>query len=197
MTRHGSGDDGDTGPGRPKTKIVYFREVLMGDVRKLKAESNQVPSAGGGARDLRVRPVGTFDEPMRQMFPNASGEPGVHTGTIYWLDSAGGTRSATVEYWRPTDVRPGESRIARINKLRCWAIDEQEYIRDVANNNSWFFLLVLDDDGCVWARFVKEQTIPSMHRILRDFFNKRINKCRSKHRTICGAIDLSTGKEYP
>ena len=37
-------------------KRLVYKEVLPGDLRKARGESNDDAAAGGGARDLRLRP---------------------------------------------------------------------------------------------------------------------------------------------
>lgn len=181
--------------GRPS--IVYFREAFPGDVLKLKAESN-ISQTGGGARDLRVRPANKFDEVMLQIFTEPTEKPGVFQQVIHWESpNTGHVKTATAEYWRPTEVRPNESRIARIHELDCWAIDEAAYVEDRKKSVKWFFLLVLDNNGLAWARLVRESAIPEMNQTIRAFFQKRITSCTLENKTICGAIDLPNNKEYP
>lgn len=103
----------------PKPTVIraIYREVKPGDLRKLQAESNDDPSAGGGARDLRF-PAAGFDTEFKQMFTRgARGARGreIRVATIHYLDDLGAPQTTTMEYWPPTVSRRTEVRIARIH----------------------------------------------------------------------------------
>ena len=48
--------------------LVVFKQLVEGDLRKFKAESNDADT-GGGARDLRFRPYDRFDGAFERLFP--------------------------------------------------------------------------------------------------------------------------------
>lgn len=98
--------------------LVVYKEVVEGDLRKLRAESNDNPGAGGGARDLRL-PSKTFRPVMNHIFTReAVGRGGrlIRVADMIYLDAAREPRLTTLEYWPPTAARPREDRISKIHK---------------------------------------------------------------------------------
>lgn len=96
---------------------AVYREIKEGDIRKLQAASNDDPSAGGGARDLRF-PASGFDAVLRKIFSkDAKGRGGrsIRKGSFIYLDDKGITRATELDYWPPTDSRSSEVRIATIH----------------------------------------------------------------------------------
>lgn len=100
----------------PKPVLLVYRELVAGDLRKLKAESNDDSSSGGGARDLRL-PWRTFRPIMHQMFDTEStgkgGKP-IRTARIIYKGAAG-PEYTTLEYWPATESRPSEDRVAKVH----------------------------------------------------------------------------------
>lgn len=110
-------------------------------MRKIDAQSNDADT-GGGARDLRF-PDRPFRPALERLFPevgDVKGRP-VQRGHLVWEDPAGNRQSQPVEYWPPTDARPGEGRIARIHELQ-----PLQHPPD-AEGKAVVLLLVLDDSG--------------------------------------------------
>lgn len=103
---------------KPTVLRAVYREIKEGDLRKLNAESNDDPSAGGGARDFRF-PASGFDLILRQMFTvpdvGARGRP-IRTASVTYLDDLGRTQVTRMEYWPPTESRRTEVRIAKIHE---------------------------------------------------------------------------------
>lgn len=95
-------------------RIVY-KEILAGDLRKLRGESNDTPS-GGGARDLRF-PWRAFRPVMHLIFTRQETRGGrtYRSADVNYVDGAGTRRSATLEYWPATPSRPAEDRVARVH----------------------------------------------------------------------------------
>jgi hypothetical protein len=97
--------------------LVVYKEIVGGDMRKLLAESNDDPSQGGGARDLRF-PTRAFDPVLRLMFNKDKTGPrgqAIRVGNFLYLDHDGKPDNTELEYWPPTNTRKSESRIARIH----------------------------------------------------------------------------------
>lgn len=97
---------------------AVYREIKEGDIRKLQAESNDDPNAGGGARDLRF-PKSGFDTVLRQIFTgNVTGarSRAIRVATVSYLDKSGVSKTTKLEYWPPTASRPTEVRIAKIHE---------------------------------------------------------------------------------
>src|SRR5690348_4533593 len=98
-------------------KRVVFMEIVPGDLRKFRAESNDSPS-GGGARDLRFRPFEVFDEIFAKLFPGnrteqrrrggMTSDVEIRVGRLSWQDSRGEYQSKEATFEPPTDVRPDE-----------------------------------------------------------------------------------------
>lgn len=122
----------------PRPVLIFWQELLPGDLRKIEARSAEA-ATGGGARDLRF-PDASFRPVLERMFPEAGGVQGrpVRRGTLVW-DAEDGRHQQVVEYWPPTDARPGEGRLARINEI--------EPIRNPPDTHGGplILLLVLDD----------------------------------------------------
>lgn len=179
-------------PGNPV--LLVFREILDGDIKKVRAESNITPS-GGGARDLRFPKSDTFGPIVARLFPNPTGQEGVVHSLIYW-DENGGLQSADIKFWRPTDARPNEARIGKINLVRKWLIDEAAYRAAQQNGSKWFFLLLLDDNNRVWAQVLREEILDNQTPIVRDYIRHRIRET-PPNKTVFGALDFITGDTYP
>lgn len=97
--------------------LVVYKEIVGGDMRKLLAESNDDPTTGGGARDLRF-PTRAFDPVLRLMFDQDQISPrgrAIRVGDFLYLDRDDELQATQLEYWPPTDTRKSESRIARIH----------------------------------------------------------------------------------
>ena len=85
-------------------KLVIYKKIVDGDLRKFSATSNDQPS-GGGARDLRFSPAGEFMTAFEKMFPHR--ENNVLYGRFSWA----GYDSTDVFINPPTNSRPNEIRI--------------------------------------------------------------------------------------
>lgn len=175
-----------------KPVLVFFQEVKRGDLLKAMAQSNDADT-GGGARDLRM-PQAVADR-IGEMFPHATTDPGVTQGTINW-NVGGKVGSAEVELWRPTDARPGESRIARIPQIRSWVIPRLDLERAMAEGRRLFYVLTLDDAGKVWADVLDEAAFDLQDPGIVQFLKKRM-KDTPPHHSVRGIIDFRTGRTYP
>lgn len=96
------------------TRIVY-KEVLGGDLRKLRGESNDTPS-GGGARDLRF-PWRAFRPIMHLIFTHTEtrGDSEFRTTVVNYVDDAGQRQTTSLEYWPATPSRPSEDRVSKVH----------------------------------------------------------------------------------
>lgn len=180
---------GSRRPGRPMR--ILFQELTPGTARKAQARSADAPS-GGGARDIRIRPHSEVREFMERLFPRErverrrSREGGaeapitIRVGTATWGD---GRVETELEYWPPTNARPGEGRITRISSLPPLA-NPPEDPTDVV------VLFVQDEEGLIWVRYATldglERSLPEVRdRILRCLDNPQGG------RIATGYIDLS------
>ncbi len=179
-----------------KPVLLFFQQILPGDVRKQRAKSNDA-TTGGGARDLRIRPAQLFAPLLLPMFPHPTGQAGVTQNDVFWVNAQGGVESATIELWRPTEARPDETRLARITAIESWIVNQDEYAKARAAGKVWFFLLVMDADSRVWARTYEERhwRDPKASAEVRDYFLKRI-KATPKGQSVRGFMNFITGETY-
>lgn len=96
--------------------LMFYKEILPGDLRKLQAASNNDAHAGGGARDLRV-PKNAFGGVMRRIFTKDVTVRGkdVRAADVTYLDALGQPQTTRLLYWPPTKARPSEERIAQVH----------------------------------------------------------------------------------
>jgi hypothetical protein len=110
------------GLGLPDVRLVVYKEILGGDLRKFRAESHDSPT-GGGARDLRLRPHSGFAPIFARMFPGERIEyrrrngirvqVRIAVGAFHWQDEETGVHhQSEATYWPPTSAREGEGRIS-------------------------------------------------------------------------------------
>lgn len=173
--------------------LTVFRQVLPGDVRKLRAESNDADT-GGGARDLRFRGQPVVRQLLR-MFTQPTAERGVMRGRIHWATNPG-TGHADVELWRPTQARPNEVRLNTIHRIGGWAVTDQEFNAAIAAGRRLFFILTLDTQDRIWASIFDEAYLPEQTQIFRDHLAARAAATRNG-RAITGAIDFARNETFP
>lgn len=179
----------------PDPRLLVFREVLPGDVRKQRAESND-SATGGGARDLRFRHGDEMSPILTRMFPSPADEEGVTRGNVCWVDSDRRVQTAEIEFWRPTDARPNEVRLGCIYNVLSWNVDDAAYQESQRNGQRWFYYLVLDGRGRVWARLFRQEHLANENPLVRDYVRQRIADTPG-NRAIFGSIDLITGETCP
>jgi len=143
-------------PTAGKPVAVFFQEVVLGDLRKFNAESNDSPT-GGGARDLRISPVTDYWERLLDFFPER-----VSDREYYGYIHSGESRPK-ITLMGPTVSRHNECRICRISQINAWYINQQEYDDIIAAGHKWIYLLILDDQGRVWASKFSTDKLHRMH----------------------------------
>jgi hypothetical protein len=180
-------------PRRPV--LVFFQEVKPGDIRKQQAASNDARS-GGGARDLRIRPAAVFARVLSSLFPVSTDEEGVFLGRVHWYADRGTIHHAEVEFWRPTDARPGEARVGRIHTIASWTIDAEVYDAARARGLKWFYLLVKDAEGIVWAGILREENFEKERPEITEYIRARIRSTQTSH-AVRGMINFETRETYP
>ena len=178
-------------PGRPIR--ILFQEVRDATVRKAQARSADATS-GGGARDIRLRPHDEVQPFMERMFSRertkvrrsqGGGQEERITillGTATWGD---GRDTVELEYWPPTNARPGEGRIAKISSLPSLAsppVDAEGAV----------ILFVQDDTGLIWVRYSTAEGLDESVPEVGDF----ISDCLARSRPgliASGYIDFTDG----
>ena len=146
---------------------IVFKRILEGDVKKLRAKSNDNPTEGGGARDFRFNPWPTFEPVFARMFPKVDTrttvrrepkrhiEVDVRVGPLYWWDAeTDSQQSREVEIWPPTAGRTFEGRIGQVHRLAPFAPDSMP-----PPTEGEVFCLFWQDDVGVWGSWVTERSL--------------------------------------
>jgi hypothetical protein len=185
-------------PSRPV--LLYIQQANKETVLGYLGKSSRDPSSGGGQKDLRIRRPNAFEPVMSRIFPNPDSQAGkdISTGTVYWIDSNSAVQSVQAEYWPPysSKLRGDEKRVARTGTIGGWFIDEAEFQQSAEAGERWFYLLVLDVDGRVWARTLREKALPGERQQIREFILRHLRATR-RGSMMRAALDLETGAEYP
>jgi len=144
-----------------ETHIVFFKQVMPGDLEKYKTRAS-TSGTGGGARDLRISQADLYRPLLSLMLSERSGDERFTHASV--LSKSDGNEVETqVELWRPTDARPNELRIPRIYSIPGWEIDDDEYARNIANNMSMFYVLEMDVHGTVTAKVLTQRQLTQEH----------------------------------
>lgn len=181
-----------SGPAQAGIKIIVYKEIKPGDLRKFRAVSNDAPT-GGGARDLRFRPHERFDPIFVRLLPGVQTARGksVRVGTIKWHDG-GRVVSHDAEYWPPTNARPGEGRWARVH---TFAPFRQEMPED---EGRLVILLIQDSNDDVWLRIETETELksPTWNQAVVGTIFGCIDSQSHEGRSAQGYIDFVRGKRF-
>ncbi|HIF5880018.1 TPA: hypothetical protein ACX3FY_004164 [Vibrio parahaemolyticus] len=138
---------------------MVYREVMPGDRRKFVAQSNDTPS-GGGARDFRYRPYGSFEGIFEKMLSNrktiARRRNGIqtnieiHSSRVQVIKGAS-TVIKEIEFEPPTDARGDEGRLTRLSHYELEVTPESE--------GRTFLLLYQVGSGELFLTFASEQSL--------------------------------------
>jgi len=180
---------------RPHPVLLYFQEIMPGDVRKYQTSSADAQT-GGGARDLRVSPAATYERVLRRMFTRATGSDGVFEGRITWRTESGDDQDTAVELWSPTDARPNELRIARFYEVGGWQMNEEQYNDERSNGQLWYFILEMGANGLVTARLLQLQHLDLEDPLVAEHVHTQNDAATSGH-AVRGAVDLIDRVTYP
>ena len=179
----------------PHPILLYFQEILPGDVLKYRTQSADA-TTGGGARDLRISPAGVYRPILERMFPGQPDENGVVQGSISWSFPSGEGDSKIVELWRPTEARPNELRIGRFYEIGGWDIDEEQYNAERGEGFRWFYVLEMSQDGSVMARLLQQQHLDREDPLVAEHIQRQIQSTPDTH-AARGAVDLATRTVVP
>ena len=168
----------------PNVKLVIYKKIVAGDLRKFTATSND-SKTGGGARDLRYSPVDEFFPKFEMMFPDK--RDGILYGYFYWNSHP----RTEVEIHPPTYKRPNEMRIAKVHEC----IPQEVFPRD---GNDSILILILDESDQVWPYFITEDSLlhDDWHPRIRDNILNGLNARRRANSSPMGYIDLYHGGVY-
>ncbi len=179
-----------------------YKQLLAGDYRKLRAQSNDSPS-GGGARDLRL-PFAAFDDVMSRLLSNERTEARrrdgkrvamkVRTGPVYIdvEDAATGiveVHTAEMVWETPTDARGSEGRIAKVHASPAMA--QLLQVRDESMGEV-FVLFVQDDHGELRVHYAYEKDLRDGEwaDAVAQPILKHLDGDRRQDRAVIGSIDF-------
>lgn len=176
---------------------VYFQEITEGDRRKIEGKSNDAQT-GGGARDLRF-PYEKFRSFFERMFPTKRSDKRdgeqltIHHGNVFWVDNAGLQQVSMIEFWPPTNARPSEGRLGRVNQLGN--------LRALPPTSEGRLIVMLTQltGGEIRVRHVSEMALLDdslTNEVVVEQVRKAFAAQRSNH-SIRGFIDWNEGEFYP
>ena len=139
--------------------------------------------------DLRLRPYDKLNPFMDRLLPNTrvKTRPGGAVVVVRWGKVTWGTGKdeREIEYWPPTNARPGEGRIARISSL-------PPLTELPSNIEGTVVLFVKDEVGLIWVRYASYEglrnSIPQVGEVIR-----RCIDTAAQFRIPTGYIDLTPG----
>ncbi|WP_186423782.1 hypothetical protein [Lacrimispora celerecrescens] len=168
----------------PNVRLVVYKKIVDGDLRKFSATSND-QQTGGGARDLRFSPANEFMNVFEKMFPQY--ENGLLRGSFSWKDYP----LTNVFIHPPTNSRPNEIRIATVHE--CFPT---EVIPEEAND--CILLLIQDVNGEIWPYFTSEYSLQhdNWHPYIKEEILKGMKARRSSKTTPMGYIDIDEGRSF-
>lgn len=166
-------------------KIVVYKKIVEGDLKKFFAQSN-ITQTGGGARDLRFSPASSFFPVFQRMFKSLK-EDGTISGYFSWAEHP----PTEVVIHPPTNSRPNEVRIARVHE--CFP---DKYIPQSVGD--CILILILDANDKVWPYFITEKSLreDDWHPKIREDILNGLNAKRGANSSPMGYIDLEHGGSY-
>ena len=165
-------------------KIVVYKKIVEGDLRKFSASSNDSPT-GGGARDLRFSPASVFLPIFKRMFPNSFGN--MFVGAFSWPNG----KTTIAKIASPTVARPNEMRICSVND--CFPAN---YIPD--DSDDCILLIVYDDNKKIWPSFTSMSSLrtDNWDPVVKEEILKGLNATRGKRVTPMGYLDFDNERFY-
>lgn len=177
-----------------ETHIVFFKQVMAGDVEKYLTRSSTA-GTGGGARDLRFSPADRFHPLLSQMLSEPSSDPRYTHGPVL-SQQAEETTTTDVELWRPTDSRPNEIRISRFYEVPGWYLSEDDFEHAESNGTMLFYVLEMDIHGTVTAKVLSEEQLTRTNVAIRNHLME-LQSNPSHRASIIGAVDVIGGRSVP
>lgn len=168
--------------------IVFFRQILPGDLRKYERRSADAQT-GGGARDLRIRRANVLWPLLRQMISEPMAEAGVTHGAVLSRLRGGAFDRTDVELWRPTGARRGELRIARFYDVPGWFVDSTRYQQETARGTRLFYVLEMDIFGSVFAKVLTDRQLAAGDPLIAGHLGNLIARHGGRS-AVMGAVDL-------
>lgn len=168
-------------------QIIFFKQVLPGDIRKYNMQSSTA-GTGGGARDLRVSRASLFRPLLRTMLSERSQTEDVTYGCVRSYSRKGRPIETSVELWPPTSARPNELRISRFYEVPGWAVDGNELQKTEDAGQMLFYVLEMDIHGTVTAKVMNDEQLGKADQTIAAHI-KELSR-GSPRKAIVGAIDL-------
>lgn len=170
-----------------ETHIVFFKQVMPGDIEKYLTRSS-TSGTGGGARDLRVSSASLFRPLLSQMISERGDDPRFTHGRV--LSRLGENVSATdVELWRPTETRPNEVRISRFYEVPGWELTEDQFRESQNRGQMLFYVLEMDVHGTVTAKVLSDVQLSGSNSTIRDHVGN-LRQRASARASIVGVVDV-------
>lgn len=132
--------------GNKGVKIVVYKKMLPGDLKKFHANSN-LAKTGGGARDIRFSPGPVFASIFNKMF-EMNEKSGLLVGELHWTNLP----NTQVEVYPPTDSRNTEIRISKVHQCFPSSIIPSDF-------EDCILLIVLNSKGEVWPHFTTSRSL--------------------------------------
>lgn len=183
---------------------ILYKEIKLGDLRKIKAESNDA-ATGGGARDFRFGSFESLLPAIKKMFPETLNEKRrragkssaeVYKGVFHWETSAGGVDFQDSYFESPTDARPSEGRIRRIHQYKCF--DTANLPQGGPENRVLVLFIQLENDS-VWPFFAEERTLRQQglwDPVVANEILECLDAERPAVKAVVGYKDFSKGSRY-
>jgi hypothetical protein len=185
---------------------ILYKEIVAGDLRKIEALSNDSPT-GGGARDFRFGSFSKISKAVLNMFPERVVEKRKRSGTVvdleilkgtfYWSKPITGEEISKSSYFEPpTDARPSEGRITRVNDYPCF---DKSLIPELNERTRVLLLFVQNMDNKVWPYFVSDfdlQQKGKWHPIVADELLGCMHAERPEGKAVIGYKDFILEEQY-
>lgn len=166
-------------------KIVVYKKVVEGDLKKFFAQSN-ITQSGGGARDLRFSPAGMFFPVFQRMFRTRKAD-GTYSGYFFWADNV----PTEVTIHPPTTSRPNEVRIAKVHEC----IPDKHIPKSIRD---CILIMILDSQNKVWPYFITEKSLreDDWHPRIKEGILEGLGARRSAKCSPMGYIDIENGGSF-
>lgn len=165
---------------------VLCHEITEADIRKINATSNDAQT-GGGARDLRfsIDFAPCLDRFFSQEITVERNTP-YRIGMFEHYDESGKRTTELVRYaYQPTNARPGEVRIAQINKV--------DFFLDLpavkGGDGALFMAFIRKSEGIPQAQYLTERQIeaPGSHPVIAAAMREALSKRRGNNAVVFSA----------
>jgi len=177
-----------------ETHIVFFKQVMPGDIEKYLTRSS-TSGTGGGARDLRVSQFSVFGPLLSQMLSERSGDARFTQGRVL-SQIDGDTQITEVQLWRPTAARANELRLSRFYEVPGWEVSEETYGNSQRDGIVLFYVLEMDVHGTVTAKVLSDSQLTQRNATIRSHVNNLRTQAREGV-AIVGAVDVITNVTVP